>query len=408
GLQLAADPLMARDREEELGPGLLRALPEEVGASTDHLAPLLHRAMTDSAWPGGVLLAAKDGRIFAHEAFGYHTYARRKPTTRGDIFDLASITKVVATTSAVMKLYDEGRIDLDASLATYLPRFRGPDAVQTRLKSEVTIRQVLYHGSGLPAWKAYYREADSADDMLEGIYATPLDTLPGTRALYSGVGLMLLGELVEAVSGETLDAYVKRQVFDPLGMGSTYFNPPAARLARIVPTEYSETEGSFVRGHVHDENAHTLGGVAGNAGLFSTAANLAIFAQMMLNLGAYRDSLIFLPETVELFTRRANAIPESARCLGWDSPEGEASAGIYADPSSFGHTGFTGTSLWIDPSNRLFVILLTNAVHPHRAGKDPHYYDWRQRIHSAVYESFPAPQRNPEVQLKPRWAAGSH
>ena len=406
GIQLPQNPLLA-DSPPGVSMGVRRGLPKEVGANTAHLNPLLEQALADSAWPGGVLLAAKDGLVFLHEAFGTHTYARKHPTTRGDIFDLASITKVVATTAAVMKLYDGGHIKLDAPLATYLPRFEGPDAEQTRLKATITIRQVLYHGSGLPSWKAFYRTADTPEQMLAAIYATPLDTLPGTRDRYSGIGLMLLGELVEAVSGMPLDAYVKQEIYDRLGMNSTYFNPPPARMARLVPTEYSDAEGNFVRGHVHDENAYTLGGVAGNAGLFSTAADLAKFSQMMLNRGVYRDSLIYQPETVDLFTRRANAIADSPWCLGWDSPAGEASAGIYASSSSYGHTGFTGTSLWIDPEKQLIVILLTNAVHPNRTGKGPDYCDWRQRLHSAVYESFSSPVRNPTLELKPRWASGA-
>ena len=405
GVQLEATPL---EFEEEPPPAvhLLRVRPEEVGTNTAQISALLKQAVADSAWPGGVLLAAKDGKIFIHEAFGYHTYAKEHPTTRGDIFDLASVTKVVATTSAIMKLTDDGLINLDDKVVSHFPRFRGPDREQTRLKATVTIRHLLTHTSGLPPFRLFYKMPGTVENRLDSIYATPLDTLPEAWYNYSDIGLIVLGKLVEKVTGQTLDQFVQDSIYQRLGMNSTYYNPPVDRLKRIVPTEYSETEGGFVRAHVHDENAHSIGGVSGNAGLFSTAADLAIFSQMMLNGGIYRDSLIFQPETVQLFTRRANVIEGSSRCLGWDSPEGEASAGIYASSNSYGHTGYTGTSLWIDPDNQIIVILLTNAVHPHRDWKTPKYYDWQQRINSAVYECFPNPKRNPDLELKERWAAG--
>ena len=407
GVQLEATPL---EFEKEPPPAvhLLRVMPEEVGANTAQISALLKQAVADSAWPGGVLLATKDGKIFIHEAFGYHTYAKERPTTRGDIFDLASVTKVVATTSAIIKLTDDGLINLDDKVVSHFPRFRSPDKEQTRLKTTVTIRHLLTHTSGLPPFRLFYKMPGTVENRLDSIYATPLDTLPEARYNYSDIGLIILGKLVEKVTGQTLDAFVDSTVFRPLGMNSTYFNPPVSRMKRIVPTEVdAEVREGVIRGTVHDGNAFSLGGVAGHAGLFSTAADLAIFSQMMLNGGIYRDSVIFQPEMVQLFTRRANVIEGSSRCLGWDSPAGEASAGIYASPASFGHTGFTGTSLWIDPDSQMIVILLTNAVHPHRDWKTPKYYDWRQRIHSTVYECFPNPKRNPDLKLKERWAAGT-
>lgn len=395
-------------RKAPIAVHLVSALPAEVGAETSNPVALLNVAVADSAWPGGVLLAARDGKIFIHEAFGYHTYARQRPTTRDDIFDLASVTKVVATTSAVMRLVDSGHIRLDDKVVSYLPKFRGPDREQTRLKSSVTIRHLLTHTSGLPPFRLFFRISGTVENRLDSVYATPLDTLPETRYNYSDIGLILLGKLVEKVAGQSMDQFVQDSIFQRLGMNSTCFKPPASLMERIVPTEVdAEGREGVIRGTVHDGNAFSLGGVAGHAGLFSTAADLAVFSQMMLNKGVYRDSLIFQPETVELFTRRANLIPGSSRCLGWDSPAGEASAGIYASSSSFGHTGYTGTSLWIDPDSQLIVILLTNAVHPNREWKYPKYFDWRQRIHSAVYECFPHPRRNPELELKARWASGS-
>ena len=394
-------------REAPSAVHLVSALPAEVGAETSNLVALLNAAVADSAWPGGVLLAARDGKIFIHEAFGYHTYARQRPTARDDIFDLASITKVVATTSAVMRLVDSGHIRLDDKVVSYLPKFRGPEREQTRLKSSVTIRHLLTHTSGLPPFRLYYRIPGTVENRLDSIYATPLDTPPETRYNYSDIDLILLGRLVERLTGQALDAYVDSAVFGPLGMNSTCFKPPASLMKRIVPTEVdAEGREGVIHGTVHDGNAFSLGGVAGHAGLFSTAADLAVFSQMMLNKGIYRDSLIFQPETVELFTRRAGLVPGSSRCLGWDSPADEATAGIYASANSFGHNGYTGTSLWIDPDNQIFVILLTNAVHPYREWKYPKYFDWRQRIHSAVYECFSNPVANPDLKLRERWVSG--
>ena len=185
-------------------------------------------------------------------------------------------------------------------------------------------------------------------------------------------------------------------------MHTTFFNPPKEKINRIVPTEINENN-SLIKGYVHDENAYKLGGVAGHAGLFSTTNDLATFSQMMLNGGIYRWKRIFTPETVRLFTSRSNVIEGSSRCYGWDSPSGKASGGVYISDDSFGHTGFTGTSLWIDKENEVIVILLTNAVHPTRESKSPTYFDWRQRIHSAAYESLNLKEKNENLDWRKNW-----
>jgi len=191
-------------------------------------------------------------------------------------------------------------------------------------------------------------------------------------------------------------------VFEPLGMNTTFFNPSKEKLHRIIPTEI-DPKGNLIHGYVHDENAHILGGIAGHAGLFSTAKDLAIFSQMMLNSGLYGWKRIFKQGTVNLFTSRANLVPESSRCLGWDSPSGASSGGVYLSDASFGHGGYTGTTLWIDPENEVIVILLTNAVHPNRKNKDPKYFDWRHRIHSGVYESLSIREKNPSLKVRDKW-----
>jgi CubicO group peptidase (beta-lactamase class C family) len=367
-----------------------------------YLESFMESAIEDSAWPGGVLLAAKGGNIFYHQGHGFHTYARNHPVRSSDIFDLASITKVIATTSAIMRLVDQNKINIDKPVVTYLPDFKGKKKKYKKQKSTITVKDLLSHSSGLPAFKQYHQMKKSRDLILGSIYDTEPVRMIGDTMIYSDVGAIMLGELVEKVSGLSLNKFTDSLVFEPLGMSTTFFNPPKEKIHRIVPTEI-DPNGNLIHGYVHDENAHSLGGVAGHAGLFSTAKDLAIFSQMMLNKGLYGWKRIFRQNTVELFTARANIIPESSRCLGWDSPSGESSGGVYLSDASFGHGGYTGTTLWIDPENEIIVILLTNAVHPNRKNKEPKYFDWRHRIHSAVYESLSLNEKNPSLKLRTRW-----
>lgn len=385
------------------GKTLKRISPSEISVDIGQLKMYLSQAVADSAFPGGVLLAAKGGQIFLHESFGYHTYKKLEAVTRGDIYDLASITKVIATTSAVMKLVDQKKLSLDDKVVDHLPAFRGNQKKHFDQKSATTIRHLMTHTAGLPPFRQYYLMKDDAKARLDSVMNTEPTIGLGKKTIYSDVGLITLGKMVEAVAGVPLDSLVDSLIFDPLGMGSTYYNPPKERAKRIVPTEYSDLYGELIRGYVHDENAHSLGGVAGHAGLFSTASDLAIFSQMMLNGGIYGWKRIFKEETIKLFTSRANIVEGSSRSLGWDSPEGKASGGVYLSESSFGHTGYTGTSLWIDPENDMFVILLTNAVHPDRLWKDPKYFDWRQRVHSAVYETAGITGKNPKLIWRKKW-----
>ncbi len=388
--------------EYKPGTHIKRVLPRTVGVDNSYLDSFMKSAIEDSAWPGGVLLAAKGGNIFHHQGHGFHTYDRNDPVRSSDIFDLASITKVIATTSAIMKLVDQNKINIDKPVVTYLPDFEGKKKKHKKQKSTITVKDLLSHSSGLPAFKQYYQMKKSRDLILESIYNTEPIRMIGDTMIYSDVGAIILGELVEKVSGLSLNKFTDSLVFEPLGMSTTFFNPPKEKIHRIVPTEI-DPNGNLIHGYVHDENAHSLGGVAGHAGLFSTAKDLAIFSQMMLNKGIYGWKRIFRQNTVELFTTRANMIPESSRCLGWDSPSGASSGGVYLSDASFGHGGYTGTTLWIDPENEIIVILLTNAVHPNRENKEPKYFDWRHRIHSAVYESLSLKEKNPSLELRTRW-----
>ena len=392
------------EKISEYKPGIevKRVLPEAVGANNNYIERFMESAIKDSAWPGGVLLAAKNGNIFYHKGHGFHTYESKKPVRSSDIFDLASITKVISTTSGIMKLVDKNKIDLDKPVVSYLPNFKGKKKKYKKQKSEITVRDLLSHSSGLPAFKQYFKMEKTREVILENIYDTEPVREKGDTTIYSDVGAIMLGELIEKASGFPLDIFVDSLIFKPLGMGTTFYNPPEEKIKRVIPTEI-DPKGNLIHGYVHDENAHSLGGVAGHAGLFSTAKDLAIFSQMMLNKGLYGWKRIFKQETVDLFTKRANLVSQSSRCLGWDSPSGASSGGVYLSDASYGHGGYTGTTLWIDPDNEIIVILLTNAVHPNRKNKDPKYFDWRHRIHSAVYESLSINVKNPSLSVRGRW-----
>ena len=365
----------------------------------DSLTNIFEDAVADSAWPGGVMLIGRGDKIIYRQAVGYHTYAQKQVTKEDDIFDLASISKVVGTTSAVMKLVENGQLSLDDFAVKYLPELQGPDENQTALKKTITVRHLLTHTAGFEPFRLFYEMDCSVDARWDSVFQSELKTKPGTNTVYSDIGLMVMGKIVESITGMPQNEYLEKAVFAPLKMKDTGYLPDPSLLDRIVPTEIKE-EG-LIHGYVHDENTHSLGGVAGHAGLFSTAPDLSRFCRMMLNEGELDGVRIFKPETIKLFTTRID--PNNSRCLGWDSPEGESSGGIYISPHSFGHTGYTGTSLWIDVENNVYVILLTNAVHPNRSYKYPNYFEWRQLLHSVAYEKLGLTKRNPEVQLKERW-----
>lgn len=286
------------------------------------------------------------------------------PVSDSTVWDLASLTKVVGTTSAVLQLVAEGRVALDAPAVRYLPRWRAPRA------EEVTIRHLLSHSAGLPAWRPLYKEAWSAEEALAQVYATGPDTVPGARYVYSDLGFILLGEVVREVSGLPLDSYVLSRVFLPLGMRETRFLPSPLWHSRTAPTEIDPWRQRHVRGEVHDENAFQLGQVAGHAGLFTTARDLTRFAQMLTRGGWATDArgrrIDVLPSATLRIFRERQALGGAHRALGWETPTGTNSAGRRLSAGAFGHTGFTGTSLWVDPERGVFVLLLTNRVNPTR------------------------------------------
>lgn len=329
--------------------------------SAERLAKIDHvveRGITAGGYPGAAVVVGRRGSAVWEKGFGRLGWnSSDAAVTEKTIYDLASLTKVVGTTTAVMLLFDEGKIKLDEPVDTYLPEFSGGN------KSLVTVRMLLEHRSGLPAGRDLWRIASSPADARRAVLETPLAYMPGRVFEYSDLGADVLAFIVERTSGMSLDAFLSQRVFQPLGMDETTFRPSPFLRGRIAPTELNPPRGYPLRGEVHDENAYALGGVAGHAGIFSTASDLSVFAQMMLNGGEYNGTRLIQDSTVSLFTKRR----AGTRALGWDTCGGQGSCGKYLSDHAYGHTGFTGTSLWIDPDRQMFVILLTNRVHAARA-----------------------------------------
>jgi CubicO group peptidase (beta-lactamase class C family) len=300
------------------------------------------------------------------------------------LFDLASLTKVVATTTAAAILHDRGLLDLDAPVIAIVPEFMADSCGEPDpRRRDVTFRMLLAHSSGLPAYEKLFLQAHSRDDLLRAAFTTSLSTTPGTRAEYSDIGFIVLGAAVERLTGESLDIFCQREIFGPLAMTRTTFNPPAETRGQIPPTADDRTfRNRIIQGEVQDENAYILGGVAPHAGLFSTAEDLARFAHAMLNGGRP----ILRPETVALFTRREPAPLGTSRALGWDTPSAPSQSGKYLGPRSFGHLGYTGTSLWIDPDRQLSITLLTNRTWPDCANQA--IKQVRPMFHDAIIEAL--------------------
>jgi serine-type D-Ala-D-Ala carboxypeptidase len=331
-----------------------------ISALRDTLRAVLDRAVADSAFPGAYAVVGTSRGVIADYGAGRIDWAPDAPVpTASTIWDLASLTKVVSMTSAMESLVDAGVVSLDAPVQRYLPGFTGHG------KERVTVRHLLTHSSGLPAWRPLHKEAETPEARRALVLATPLDTAPGIRYVYSDLGAITLGFMIERLTKQPLDQYVMRRVFEPLGMRDTRYRPDSSLLPRIAPTEIDPWRQRHLRGEVHDENAFALGGVSAHAGLFSTGYDLARLARMYLGGGTLEGRRFVARGTIGRFTRVQDTTI-SRRALGWETPTGSNSAGRYMGPHAFGHTGFTGTSMWMDPERDLFVILLTNRVNPSR------------------------------------------
>jgi CubicO group peptidase (beta-lactamase class C family) len=387
---------------------------------------VLNHAIATRAFPAASLAVTHQGRLVALKAAGQLIYesdagasflaslARSVvPVQPATLFDLASLTKVVATTTMSMLLYERGLLELDAPVAAIVPEFisASPETKQDLRRREVTLRMLLAHSSGLPAYERLFMKARTRDELLHAALARSLATDPGQRAEYSDIGFIILGVALERLVNESLDRFCQREVFGPLGMTSTTYNPPPGQRKNIPPTanecgantalrakpqaqpstggqrnlvlsQSSTFRGRIIQGEVHDENASVLGGIAGHAGLFATAEDVARFAHCILNGGPP----ILRPETVALFTRRESSPEGTSRALGWDTPSPPSQSGKYFSSSSFGHLGYTGTSLWIDPQRQLSITLLTNRTWPDCANDA--IKQLRPNFHDAVIEAL--------------------
>ena len=342
---------------------------------------IIYNGITEKAFPGAALLINLDGKIIYKKGFGKFTYESDSPDVKpSTIYDLASLTKVIATTTAAMICIDRKYFTLDDKVEKFIPDFKAND------KENITIRNLLLHNSGLPAWEKFYDKNLTKDQILSDIYSSKLGYKTGSKTVYSDLGMIVLGKVIEKVTNSSLDKFCKKEIFEPLGMNDTYFNPPDSVKYKIPPTENDiYWRNRLIKGEVHDETASLLGGVSGHAGLFSNVEDLAKFLLLILNKGIYKNKRIINSETVELFTKRQSQ--ESSRALGWDTKsETGSSAGNLFGTNSFGHTGFTGTSIWVDPDRNLFVVFLTNRVYPSREKNK--LLSIRPKLHDAVIRAI--------------------
>ena len=354
---------------------------------------IIEDAIRQRDFPSAVLVVGDSNKIIYQNAYGRLTYEDdAKPTTLNTIYDLASVTKVIATTPAIMRLYEEGKVDLDAPVAQYIPQFAVND------KGDITVRNLLLHNSGLTAWTAFYQLYTTADEVRNAIYTCAKEYPTGTQTIYSDYNAVLLGDIVEKVSNIKLDKYCKEFFFLPLGMTDTDYLVPISLNYRIAPTEYDTYwRNELLIGYVHDETAAMLEGVSGNAGLFSTGPDLYKFMKMMLKKGRYIDERkvpatnkevqLFKPETIDLFTEKATGLGYiNTRALGWDTkPEATKyppQCGYKFSQNCFGHTGYTGTSIWCDKDKNLIIIFLTNRVYPKRGNEE--IRNVRPKVHDEV------------------------
>jgi len=369
---------------------------------TDPIGDAMRTAVEGGVFPGAVLLVRLRGRIAYHQAFGSAALVpAREPASTETIYDLASLTKPLATSTAVLRLVQDRRLGVDAPLQKHVEELKG-SAI-----GDATVYHLLTHSSGLPAWRPLYERiaeedrrrpgllgSPAAEGMaLELIKQEPLATPPGSRSLYSDLGFILLGILVERVVGKSLAVHCRESVFEPMqaplcfsgprGTGSGYGVPPD--LSRIAPTEEDPWRGRLLRGEVHDENAGALGGAAGHAGLFGTAAAVSAVVGHWLDSYVGR-SHVLPPDLVRRFTARQERIEGSSWALGWDTPSVPSSSGSRFSPASFGHLGYTGTSIWVDPAKELEVVLLSNRVHPTR--RNEAIKQFRPLIHDLIYEEL--------------------
>lgn len=342
---------------------------------------LVSTAISEKVFPGAALLIWKDGNILYEQSYGTYTYDLNSEKVNSEIiYDIASLTKVVATTTAAMICLDRKLFSLDDKVIRFIAEFGVNE------KEDVKIRNLLLHNSGLPAWKKFYGRGLDESGVLKEIYNSKLEYETGTKMVYSDLGIITLGKIIEKVSGLSLDEFCKKEIFLPLEMNRTFFNPDDSVKQYCAPSEADNYwRNKLIQGEVHDETAALLDGVAGHAGLFSTIKDLSKFMSMIMNEGIYKNKRIINPGTIKLFTKKQS--DQSFRGLGWDTKSVKgSSAGNLFSSNSFGHTGFTGTSIWADPERNLFVVFLTNRVYPSR--ENTKIISFRPKLHDAIINSI--------------------
>ena len=365
---------------------------------------ILKDGIASHAFPSASTAVTHAGKLVALKAFGSLLFegddlgpslsralrpGRDCDVLPATLFDLASVTKAVATSTMAAILYQRGLLELDAPIGGIVPEFLSLQVGdRDPRRNEVTFTMLLAHCSGLPAYEKLFLKAHTRGDLLEAALVTPLAADPGARAEYSDVGFIILGVALERIAEERLDTFCQREIFGPLAMKATTFNPPGDLRPKIPPTADDRTfRHRIIQGEVQDENASVLGGVAGHAGLFSTAEDLALFAHSMLSCEQTGESIpILRPESMVVFTRRQSNPAGTSRALGWDTPSAPSQAGKYFGPRSFGHLGYTGTSLWIDPDRDLSITLLTNRTWPDCSSQA--IKQIRPKFHDAVIEAL--------------------
>ena len=370
---------MTPETSSQKGLGLER----QVSRLRGRAISILEQAVANRVFPGACFALTRGSEILITGCAGRFTYQGDSPEVLPrTVFDLASVTKVVATTSMAMMLYDRGKLDLGHKVGDLIPEFGAADAGDTR-RRQITLRMLLAHASGLPAYARLFEKAQSREALLEAIYSTPLEADPDTRAEYSDIGFILLGEALSRIAGEPLNEFCQREVFAPLGMDNTAYLPPASWKFRIPPTVDDRTfRKCVVQGEVNDENASVLGGVSAHAGVFSNVKDVSKFALCILGYGPQ----LFRRETVQFFATRQSIPAHTSRALGWDTPSAPSQSGQYFSGKCCGHLGYTGTSLWIDLEREISVTLLTNRTWPNADNQT--IKQLRPKFHDAIMEEL--------------------
>ncbi|GAB5519384.1 MAG: hypothetical protein RhofKO_16350 [Rhodothermales bacterium] len=359
---------------------------------------LMVRAIGNRAFPGAAVAIGNADSLVLMRAYGQFTYDDAPAITTASQFDMASLTKIIATTTVTMKLLEADRLSLDDRVSNYIPAFAQSG------KANITLFHLLSHTAGLRPYRAFHTEGLlTREEVIDAIMAEPLRTPPGTEARYSDFSMITLALVIEHITGQPFADVARQLVFEPLGMMDTGFRPTVADN-RVVPTEIdSGFRKRLIQGEVHDETAWLLGGTAGHAGLFSTVEDVARFTRMMVNAGRVDSTQFLQPETIQLFTTRLDPTAERhTRALGWDTRAligKRSSAGLFLGPNSYGHTGFTGTSMWIDPDADLYVIMLSNRVYPSRRNR--RYAAVRSELADIAYRTLIQPNAAPVMRASP-------